>query len=215
MKTTLYLGTDPTQFEARGRVRGHLIHYPVIKIVPRSLEDAELKQAYDQLEEFTHFIFTSKNAVKIFFQHLTSTEVLKTKTLIAIGKVTAAHLAMKSFSPHHIAQDETQEGVVQLLRGLPLENSYIFLPRSSISRPILVQFFEERGIRYLACDLYDTQVQILDPKPDLDLIDEIVFTSPSTVQAFLKIFGMLPKDKKLIAIGSITEAALNATVRIN
>jgi uroporphyrinogen-III synthase len=202
MKTTLYLGTDPAQFECEG----HLIHYPVIKIVPRPLE--ELKHAYGQLEEFTHLIFTSKNAVKVFFGHLTSTDVLRPKTLIAIGKVTAAYLSMKNFPPHHIAQDETQEGVVQLLKELPLENSYIFLPRSSLSRPLLVQFFEESGIRYLACDLYETVTQILSPKPDLDLVDEIVFTSPSTVRAFLEIFGALPKHKKLIAIGPITEAAL-------
>jgi uroporphyrinogen-III synthase len=122
--------------------------------------------------------------------------------------VTAAHLAAKNSPPHHIAQDETQEGVVQLLKSLPLENSYIFLPRSSLSRPVLVQFFEEQGIRYQTFDLYDTVTQGLEPKPDLDLVDEIVFTSPSTVRAFIEIFGALPKHKKLVAIGPITQSAL-------
>jgi len=211
MKTTLYLGTDPAHFASQGHVTGNLIHYPVIKIVPRSLEDLELKQVYAELSKFTHVIFTSKNAVKVFFQHLASVESLKAKTLIAIGEVTATHLSILGLSPQFVAKKETQEGVVQLLSELDLENAYFFMPRSSLSRPVIVNFFEERHIRYLACDLYDTATQILKPKPDLDQIDEIVFTSPSTVSAFLQIFGTLPKGKRLIAVGPVTEQALYQT----
>ncbi len=195
MKTILYLGTDPTTFEAHGHTDGHLIHYPVIKIVPRSVDL--------ELEQFTHIIFTSKNAVKLLLQ-----KPLQHQTIIAIGKVTAAHLSMRGLKPQHVAEDETQEGVVELLKTLPLDNAYFFLPRSSLSRPIIVQFFEERQIRYYACDLYDTVAQCLEPKPDLEVVDEIVFTSPSTVEAFVNIFGALPKGKKLIAIGPVTEDVL-------
>jgi uroporphyrinogen-III synthase len=56
--------------------------------------------------------------------------------------------------------------------------------------------------------LYDTVTQKLEPKPDLNHVQEIVFTSPSTVLAFLEIFGALPKGKKLIAIGPITQQQL-------
>jgi uroporphyrinogen-III synthase len=96
MKTTLYLGTDPTEFEGRGCATGHLIHYPVIKIVPRPLNHPEIRQAFDDIDEYTHLIFTSKNAVKVFFLYLPflkkSAEDLKEKTVIAIGEVTASHL---------------------------------------------------------------------------------------------------------------------------
>lgn len=211
MKTILYLGTDPTQFESQGRATGHLIHYPVIKVVPRSLEHLELKAAYASLDAFTHLIFTSKNAVKIFFKHLAdlkcSVENLKAKKTIAIGTVTAAHLAILGLSPQCIAQ-ETQESVVQLLNTMDLESAYFFMPRSSLSRPVIVHFFQAHQVRYLACDLYDTVTQILEPKPDLNQIDEIVFTSPSTVNAFIEIFGTLPTGKRLIAIGPVTEQAL-------
>lgn len=196
MKTILYLGTDPTSFEAQGHTDGHLIHYPVIKIVPRSIDL--------ELEHFTHIIFTSKNAVKVFFSQFK----VENKTIIAIGKVTAAHLNMRGVKPHHVAENETQEGVVELLKTLPLQGAYFFLPRSSLSRPVIVQFFEEKQIRFHACDLYDTVAQCLEPKPDLETVDEIVFTSPSTVDAFMSIFGVLPTGKKLIAIGPVTEESL-------
>lgn len=206
MKTILYLGTDPTSFESQGRSNGHLVHYPVIKIVPRSLDHPEIRRAYEELERFTHLIFTSKNAVKVFFDSFRTP--LQNKTVIAIGKVTAAHLRMRGAQPQHVAENETQEGVVELLKTLPLQDAYFFLPRSSLSRPVIVHFFQEKKIRLHACDLYDTMIQCLEPKPDLDRIDEIVFTSPSTVRAFVNIFGALPKEKKLIAIGPVTEEEL-------
>jgi uroporphyrinogen-III synthase len=208
MKTTLYLGTDPTEFESDG----HLIHYPVIKIVPRSLEAPEMKRAFDDLDEYTHLIFTSKNAVKIFFEHLTvlqrSLAELQSKCVIAIGQVTAAYLLAGGLKPTVVAPTETQEGVIRLLNTMDLSDAYLFLPRSSISRPILANFFQQRQLRYQACDLYDTVSQVLHPKPDLTKIDEIVFTSPSTVKAFIEIFGEVPRDKKCVVIGPITQLAL-------
>lgn len=214
MNTILYLGTDPTEFEMRGHVQGHLIHYPIIKIIPRSLNDPEIRQAYDDLEEYTHFIFTSKNAVKVFCQHLFELQKspgdFKQKMVVAIGEVTAAHLLAKGLCPQLIAKEETQEGLVKLLGLVNLDEAYVFLPRSALSRPVLSNFFKEREIRYQACDLYDTKTQNLEPKPELSQVDEIVFTSPSTVKAFVEIFGKIPTGKNLLAIGPITEETLRS-----
>ena len=178
--------------------------------MPLSLDDPEIQQAYNTLDQFTHFIFTSKNAVKVFCQHLAelNRSLNIHQRVIAIGEVTAAHLSKQGITPHFISKEETQEGVVKMLGMLDLKGAYVFLPRSSLSRPVLLNFFKERGIRFLACDLYDTVTQCLSPKPDLDQINEIIFTSPSTVRAFLEIFGKLPSGKKLLAIGPITEETL-------
>lgn len=212
MKRILYLGTDPTQFAAQGHFDGHLIHYPVIQIVPKSPLEPPLKMAYDELQEYTHLIFTSKNAVQIFFHHLNELKwnkaVLTNKTVIAIGAVTAAHLKAQGTILAHIAENESQEGLVQLLSKLDIEDAYFFLPRSALSRPVLSRFCIEREIRFQACDLYDTTTLKATPIPDLKEIDEIVFTSPSTVKAFMEIFGALPQGKKLLAIGPVTENAL-------
>ena len=58
------------------------------------------------------------------------------------------------------------------------------------------------------CPIYDTRT--VQPKvvPDLTKVDEIVFTSPSTVKAFLDVFSEIPQDKKLTTIGPVTEQAL-------
>lgn len=204
MKTILYLGTDPKHFKHSG----HLIHYPVIKIVPRSLEHPEIAKGFAILDKYTHCIFTSKNAVKVFFEFLGCCDKVGNKTLIAIGQVTAFSLRSFGLEPHYIADEETQEGVIQLLQNLHLKNAHFFLPRSALSRPILTQFFQDNKIPFCACDLYDTVFQAPEPKPDLTQVDEIVFTSPSTVRAFFAIFSTIPDGKKCVAIGPVTEREL-------
>lgn len=217
MKRTLYLGTHPASYPAEG----DLIHYPVIKLIPRPIPPHIL----EDMPEYTHFIFTSKNAVAIFFQTIESQLQnsmlpiligkvdLKEKTIIAIGKSTASRLVLEGCQPTHVAQEETQEGIISLLRPMDLREAYILLPHSSLARHALENFFSEHGIRHQICDLYDTITQKIEPVPDLDTIDEIVFTSPSTVRAFVEIFSHIPHNKKLTCLGPITKEELTRSFR--
>ena len=45
-------------------------------------------------------------------------------------------------------------------------------------------------------------------KIDLTAIDRIVFTSPSTIDNFVKIYGYLPQNKELVTRGAITQKRL-------
>jgi uroporphyrinogen-III synthase len=208
MKTILYLGTDPSYFFANG----HVLHYPIIHISAKSAEDQNIKKAFDALREYTHLIFTSKNAVRVFFeifdQRKEDFEILKEKKIISIGKVTSDFLLKKKLMPCLQAEEETQEGIIEKLSREDLSQAHIFFPRSSLSRPVLLDFLQNLSIRHEACDLYDTIPQFFEPYPDLKEIDEIVFTSPSTVEAFFSLYGYIPKDKKLSVIGPVTEEAL-------
>jgi len=97
---------------------------------------------------------------------------------------------------------------IDLLRIQDLEEAYIFYPRSSLARKNLEHFLLHRHVRHQVCDLYETVFQKPQPVPDLANIDEIIFTSPTTVRGFVEAFGSLPKDKNLTCIGPITETAL-------
>jgi uroporphyrinogen-III synthase len=209
MKKILYLGLDPSHFKAEGE----LVHYPVIAIEPLSPFSSEIKSAFAHIAAATHFVFTSRNAVQIFFSHFEALkkkkEDLEGKVFIAIGASTAHSLKEKGVTVHWIAKQSTQEGVIELLKEQDLRNAFLFFPRSSLARSILLDFCKENQIRYIACDLYDTVFQCLKPIPDLKDFDEIVFTSPSTVESFLRIYKKIPIDKALSSIGSITKAALD------
>lgn len=213
MKTVLYLGTDPEEFlHKKGSGNCRLVHYPVIAIAARPIDHPAVKKAYADLARYTHILFTSKNAVRIFFDHVADLKIDKKqvseKVLIAIGGITAAALSSRLRWPDSVSQRETQEGLIELLERCPLDDAFFLLPQSSLARSVLKNFFKQRKIMHCAYALYDTLMQRLEPVPDLREIDEIVFTSPSTVKGFLQIFGALPKDKILHAIGPITEQAL-------
>ncbi|HEY2811430.1 MAG TPA: uroporphyrinogen-III synthase [Rhabdochlamydiaceae bacterium] len=202
MRRILYLGTDPENFLQKTK-DVQLTHYPIISIAPRPMSHPDVQRAYAQLHRYTHILFTSKNAVRIFFNYLPT---FAKPVWIAIGRATAASLASHlGKDPDYIASQETQEGIAHLLEQIPLaDDAYFLLPRSSLSRSLLTKYLDKRKVAYFVCDLYDTHVQRKGPLPHLRDFDEIVFTSPSTVRAFIKIFGALPTDKILTPIGPIT-----------
>jgi uroporphyrinogen-III synthase len=203
-KWTLYLGSDPKHYQTENQ----LYHYPVIKIVPRPFDAPEIRIILDDLQEFTHFLFTSKNSVRVFFECLKTRKadlsVLQNKCFICVGKITANVLNQEGFQAYLVAKDETQEGIIQELKFLDLENAYVLFPRSTLSRPAIANFLAMHQVRHQLCDLYDTEFQKIEPVPNLHQFDEIVFTSPSTIKGFFKIFSQIPKDIKIKTLGPIT-----------
>lgn len=191
-KTTLYTGLElPSSSDSI------IIHSPLIKICPLTIPKIEMNH-------FTHFIFTSKNAVQIFFTSFKDNSILKRK-FIAVGKGTAKVLQDFGVKNPFVASEETAEGVVELLKGMDTKNSYFFWPHAAKARTVITDYFKSYNIRYEECTLYDTIYLKPETKVDLNLIDEIVFTSSSTVDAFVSHYGQLPKDKILTPIGSITQ----------
>ena len=191
----LYLGIDAPE---------GVFHYPVIRT--EKIESPQLMQALTIQDRFTHLIFTSKNGVR----HWHESGGTFSGTAIAIGNATAEKLFQLGAAAL-IAPNATQEGVIALLETMPLENAFLFYPRSKLARPCLANYLHKRSVPACIFDLYDTVFQKIEPVPDLNLFDEIVFTSPSTVDGFLRIFEKLPRDKKLTAIGPITHQAIVRT----
>ncbi len=200
MKRILYFGLDPERFKSTGLVT----HYPLIGIQPRSLQDPHVRLALEKWNQFTHILFTSRSAVISTIDCLNQIgkrDQLMQKKLIAIGAATAQLLPGDTCQ----AQLATAEGVVDLLKGMPQGSHFFFFPHSSLSRPVIVDFLEKEGLQYCACIFYDTFFQAPEPRPSFEEYDEFVFTSPSTVEAFVTLIGPLPRNKKLTAIGPITE----------
>ncbi len=196
---TLYLGLDPGNLDC--------VHYPVIRIDPRSIEDAEMRKAFADLAEYSHFIFTSRQTAIYFFQQPFDRESLTSKIFFSIGSRTREQLKKEQIQTIHCPKEETQEGLIALLEKISIpQEAYFFYPRSSLARPLLRDFLQKWRLRTI--DFYYTRYQKLEPVPDLELFDRIIFTSPSTVRGFIKIFAKLPIDKELIPIGPITAEEL-------
>ncbi|MBI5273905.1 MAG: uroporphyrinogen-III synthase [Chlamydiales bacterium] len=209
MKKVLFTGLDPTFFALQDPV----LHVPLIDIVPRPIHNVEIQNMYHHLHQFTHIIFTSKSAVRIFFNYLKemnkSLSDLASIKILSVGKRTSLELKKNHITNIYTAKEEQQEGIVDLLKEMDLTNAYILMPRSAGARPLLIHFLVEHSIRHYFCDLYDT-VYV---KPTIDIpfseIGEIVFTSPSTVNAFFSFFKTLPDHLSFKCIGEITRQALH------
>jgi uroporphyrinogen III methyltransferase/synthase len=177
MKKTLFTGLDPTFFD----VGKSCLHVPLIEIIPRAFENKDIQTMFSQLKDFTHVIFTSKNTVRIFFDYLErknlSLEDMAHLKIISIGKRTTLELELHHCKNMITSTRESQEGIIELLMTLPLENAYLLLPRSSMARPNLAHYLVEHSIHSFHCDLYDTIYKKPDQKLPFDEVSEIIFTS--------------------------------------
>jgi uroporphyrinogen-III synthase len=180
-RTILYLGLNPPKIP-----NTHVLHYPMIQIIPREASHPDIILSFSQFSEYTHFIFTSQSSVDIFVRYLS---FFKLQSIIA--------------------KEETAEGVIKELELLNPTDGYFFWPHSSLSRPAMKDYFKKKKWPLQDCILYDTKLIKYEQNPDLTQVDEIIFTSPSTVDGFLANFGQLPKEKKLTAIGPITQKKLD------
>lgn len=201
-RKVLYLGLDSTRF----KTEGELVHCPLIRtrLIPPNAP--MLREAERLFSSFTHILFTSRTtvgAVQTLFPHYPWKEC----TLLAIGRATSELL------PHALlAPAATAEGVVELLKTLSIGS--LFYPHSESARPVIRHFLEGAATPHYACTLYQT-LPVEEPPPlDLASFSEIIFTSPSTVQAFHRLFGTPPKGVTCTPIGPITREALAGIIKI-
>ena len=190
MKNILYLGLDPSRFPER------VTHYPIIEIYERE----NLQPYFDQLVNYEHVIFTSRSAISIYKKY-----AQVDRPCIVVGKATAELAEEEGLRVSYIANLEQAEGVLEILENL---NSSFFFPHSVKARTLLTDYLKKREA--LAFPAYDTKTT--SKKLDITLYDAFVFTSPSTVEAFLELYGEFP-DKELIAIGPITSEAIKNTLQ--
>lgn len=198
---TAYVGIDAPENK-------DWIHFPLIQVIPSPKET--VAPSFEKLPLYTHLIFTSKNGVRLFLKNLTefgfTQKNLMHVHILAVGKKTAQLIENEGFNNKlTIAEDECAEGLIEVIESLQLTNGHFFWPHSVLARNVISNYFKTRThFLFEECNLYTTRpLEIKDPFP-LAKIHEIVFTSPSTVDAYIHLFGKLPWHKRLTAIGSVT-----------
>jgi len=208
-RRVLYLGTQlPTYLDPAIE----WVHMPAITVTPRPLE--LLQESLPFLKPTTHVILTSRYAA-LFLQerveqYFGDAELLKDKVALVIGETTKKALSQGSYREIYSASHAVQEGFFPLLQSLDREKVFLFYPRSSRARARLASYLEEQRFPHHICDLYDTASLPL--SYPLETIDEVVFTSPSTVASFFTQYSKFPQKLAFQAIGPITQAALERAI---
>lgn len=198
----LVLGQYPQKY----RRLGNIVHRRIIDCVPMddySRADSMLKG----IGNFDWIVFTSANGVKYLFERLHAmgkdVRAFSNAKIGAIGKTTAHKLGEFGIVADIVPQNESSEGLLGEFAKIDMENQKVLLPQSEIASEELPNGLLGMGALIEKVCLYKT----VDRDPgsvDFDYIDQILFTSGSTVRAFIRRFGQVPENVKSYCLGQPT-----------
>ncbi len=192
------------------------IEFPTIEVTPE--EDlSPLHHAFRSIDSFNWIIFTSVNAVDIFFTEMMADGLdircLTGINICAIGPATCERLRNRGIKSDIVPSEYVAEGLIEELEKKIKPGQSVLLPRARGARAILPEAINEMGAHVSEVNLYSAAPaanvcaedlgQILAGKVDL-----ITFTSSSTVTNFVNIIGAGNVEKlaeaKIACIGPIT-----------
>ena len=181
---------------------GELVHTPLIRIAEPA-DWGPLDAALEQLAGYSVIALTSRYAVTALVERLLARggdgRRLAHARLAAVGGGTAAALRARGLAADLVAQPETTAGLLAALRAPGgLAGARVLLPRSQLADATLPQALRAEGAAVSAVTAYRT-LPVDDPvQVELDACDAVLFSSPSTVQAFRQLYGTALPEKLLV-----------------
>ena len=189
-----------------------VIQFPTIEITPLEKTVIPTPEKYDWI------VFTSVNAVEIYYQYLLrngkDTRAFGGIKICAVGPKTVETINQIGMRPDFVPSHASGKTVATELNDV--DGKKILLPRAKIATPTLPNILRERGAIVDDVPLYDTvkvtsencnavETDLLDGN-----IDIVTFTSSSTVTNFLDMFPArtakdLLANVRIAVIGPTTE----------
>lgn len=201
---------------------GEPYEFPVIETrLPVSTEACEsVRQALQKPEQYDWVILTSVNGVDYFFRWLercgTDIRQFHRARFAAVGPRTAEALALRGIRPDLLPEKFQAEGLLDALEGGIRPGQTALLPRGDLAREMLPRELEQRGVKTVTIDIYETvPADSRDPFL-LDMLENgdihiVTFTSSSTVVNLLDALrrmgapdpAALLRNAKIACIGPI------------
>lgn len=94
------------------------------------------------------------------------------------------------------------------------ENRLVFYPHSSLSPEDIPLALQELGFNVLSAVVYNNELPKNPRRVNLNHFKRIVFTSPSTIDNFIKLYGKLPENTEFSTRGPITQAHLEEVMKV-
>lgn len=187
------------------------VEVPLLKI--SVVDQAENLKLLQNWVDYKWIFFTSANGVHYYFQLLKKygikTESFEKKNIAAVGHKTENALKEYGYAADFIPTIYDAETMATEFFKIEKEKGPILIIRGTRSRDVLPTFFSEHDIPFDMVTVYQTVYneeaqKRLNDVLQQDAIDYITFTSPSTVEAFVKMADQKP-DKLCVCIGTTTE----------
>ncbi len=189
-----------------------VIEFPTIEI--KKLDDLSgFRKSLSSIEKYNWIVFTSQNAINIFFEELFASgkdaRALGGIKIAVIGKATGDELKLYGIIPDMIPEKFVAESLLDEFKKLNLSGQKILIPCSADARMTLTDGLNEMGAIAERIHIYTAEKPVhTDEKlmNDVKNADIITFTSSSTVTNF---FSMLPETEAVLAsIGPVTTATI-------
>jgi uroporphyrinogen III methyltransferase/synthase len=200
----IYLpGTHPDKY----RHLGVIVHRPLIKSVPLS-DYSEADEVLKRLDGFGWLIFTSTNGVRFFFERLNAlgldSRALAGCKIAAIGGTTAQKLLENGIRVDLQPEAESSEGLVAEFARIGVTDAKMLLIRPKTARNVIIEGLTGAGADVEGVVVYEN-TEIEGDDVDFDYIDWILFTSGSTVRAYVNRYGPeTPEGVKVYCLGQPT-----------
>jgi len=158
-------------------------------------------------------VFTSPNAVKLYFEALLSSGKNPAESLeriIAVGPETAKELELNNFHADALPTSTYDSaGLIKLLQEMEcIQTKSFALPCSQAAADTLFQAMKQLTSSVKRIDFYKPHPS---PKKALPAFDAGLFFSPSGVKTMMEYYGPLClKDKEIGSIGKTTAASIQA-----
>lgn len=130
------------------------------------------------------------------------------KKILSIGKTTTKELKDSFLVPDIQVEEETSTGIVNWYKENATGKNKILIPRSDNSSKFLLNELSKLGHEINIIQVYHSAIPKNIVKQDLNDIDSVVFTSPTTVNNFLLVYNTIPEHVKLISRGEQTRTRL-------
>lgn len=197
------------------------LELPAIQVSPIP-DNTNLDAALKEVASYDWVIFTSTNAVEIFFAGMKAlgmdSRALAGTKIAAIGKSTASALSQQGIRPDILPEEFSSEGLVASMSAVDLAGRRVLLPRGTLADEVLPTGLQKLGAEVDDVGIYTTTA----PEGAAGKagkiwvrgrVDAALFTSASTVSNLLDLLGGdkgFLKGVRVGCIGPVTAAAARA-----
>ena len=195
----------PTLYTGLTSPDANYIHTPLIEIVSVD-DDTQLRRAIADIDSYDYVLFTSRYAAK----YVGALSVIHTR-IVSIGRTTTKALHQIGVEEVDEVEEDNSYGVLSWFSSQ--SRGRVLIPRSNLALPIIPEGLRQLGFEVDCITAYNNRMPEHPKKVNLDEIDRIVFTSPSTIDNFIRLYGALPEKKELVTRGPITEQHLQTILK--
>ena len=186
----------------------------VTEINSIKIEDTKtnLKPYIKKLKDYEHIVFTSVNAVNMFFDYLVEEKfdirLLKAK-FYCVGRATDKALMQRGIMSFVVAKEFIATNLFDNMKEHIKSEDKVLIPCSNLSNDFLQTKLKELKANVDRVNIYNTTKGQVRNQNAFDEVDVVLYTSPSTVNNMIDMLGIDKiKSKKSIAIGPRTAGTL-------